>query len=112
MHSTDNLVMRLGYFSGQVGGHTDGFDGVHGGYDVGQRNFEGRMLLQLSLDKELSVSNAWFKIGEKRKVTLRMGENEKKIRLCVDRERTPTVYSKCVGHPWGVSTCLSDSRYR
>ena len=27
----DNLVMCLGDFNGHVGGHIDGFDGVHGG---------------------------------------------------------------------------------
>ena len=34
---------------------------MHGGYDVGQMNLEGRMLLY--------VSNKWFKREEKRKVT-------------------------------------------
>ena len=44
-YSAGDLVMCLGEFSGHVGWHVDGFDGVHGGFDVGQRNFEGRMLL-------------------------------------------------------------------
>ena len=39
-----------------------------------------------------------------------MGENETEID-CVDKERTPMVYSKCDGNPWGVSTCLIDNRY-
>ena len=38
-----------------------------------------RMLLEFCLEKELSVSNTWCKRVEKRKVTLRMGENEKEI---------------------------------
>ena len=42
MHSSDDLRMCLGDFNGHVGRH---IDGLHGGYGVGQRNFEGRMLL-------------------------------------------------------------------
>ena len=37
------------------------------------------MLLELCLEKELCVSNTWFKTEEKRKVTFRMGENETEI---------------------------------
>ena len=40
MHSTDDLVMCLDDINGYVGGHIDDFDGVHGGYDVGQRKLE------------------------------------------------------------------------
>ena len=52
---------------------------MHGGYGVGQRNLEGRMLLEFCLEKELYVSNTWFKREENRKVTFRMGENETEI---------------------------------
>ena len=78
MHFADVLVMCLGDFNGHAGRHIDGLDGVHGGYGVGQRNLEGRKLLEFCLEKELCVSNSWFKREEKRKVTFRMGENEKK----------------------------------
>ena len=98
--------MCLGDFIGHIGRH---FDGVHAGYGVGQRNLEGRMLLEFCLEKELRVSNTLFKREEKRKVTFRMGENETEIDS-VDKERTPTAYSKCEGNPWGVTTCLIDSR--
>ena len=37
MQSIDYLVMCLCHFNGHVVGHTDGFDGVHGGYGVGQK---------------------------------------------------------------------------
>ena len=52
---------------------------MHGGYDVGQRNLEGRMLLAFCLEKKQCVSNTCFMREEKRKVTFRIGENEKKI---------------------------------
>ena len=47
MYSADDLVMCLGVFNGHIAKH---IDGVHGGYVVGQRNFEGRVLLVLSGD--------------------------------------------------------------
>ena len=69
MHRADDLVMCLVDFTGHVVGHIDGFDCVHVGYGVGQRNLEGRMFLEFRLEKELCVSNTWFKREEKRKVT-------------------------------------------
>ena len=75
MHSADDLVMCLSDINGHVGRHIDGLHGVHGWYGVGQRNLEGRMLLEFCLEKELCESNRWSKREEKRKVTFRMGEN-------------------------------------
>ena len=37
MHSGDDLVMSWGDINGHVGRH---FDGMHGGYGVGQGNLE------------------------------------------------------------------------
>ena len=37
------------------------------------------MLLEICLEKELCVSNAWFTREVKRKVIFRMGENETEI---------------------------------
>ena len=70
MHSADNLVTCLVDINGQVGRHIDRFDWVHGGYGVGQRNLEGRMLLEFCLEMELCASNTWLKRKEKRKMTL------------------------------------------
>ena len=39
----------------------------------------GRMLFEFCLEKELCVSNTWFQREKKRRVTFRMGENEKEI---------------------------------
>ena len=79
MHSAVDLVMCLGEFCGHVSTHIDGFDGVHGGYGVGQWNLEERMLLEFCLEIELCVSNTLFKRDEKRKVTFRLGENKRKV---------------------------------
>ena len=39
-HSADDLVMYMGDINGHVGRHIDGFEAVHGGYGVDQRNLE------------------------------------------------------------------------
>ena len=52
MNYTDDLVVCIGDFNGHVGRH---IDGVHGGHGVGQRNLEGKMLLEFCLEKELCV---------------------------------------------------------
>ena len=53
-----------------------------------------------------------FKSEEKRKVALRMGENVTVIDIALINKRTPTVYAKCEGSPWGVSARISGSRYK
>ena len=70
MHREGDLVMCLGDFNGHIGRNFDG---------VGLINFEGRLLLEFCLEKELCISNTWLRREEKRKVTFTMGENEKKI---------------------------------
>ena len=56
-YSADDLAMCLGDINRHIGKHIDGFDRVHGGYGVGQRKLEGRMLFEFYLKKELCVSN-------------------------------------------------------
>ena len=69
------------------------------------------MLLEFCLEKELCVSNTWFRREEKCDVTFTMGENETDID-CVGNESTLMVYAKCEGNPWGVSTWACGSRNR
>lgn len=73
------LVLGLGDFNGHVGKRIEGYEGVHGGYGIGERNMEGRMLLEFCDEKELCVANTWFQKGEKRKVTYSAGGNETEI---------------------------------
>ena len=71
--SVDDLVVCFCGFNAYVGRYIDGFDGFHGRHDVGKRNFKGSILLEVCLEKELCVSNTWFKREEKLKVTFRFG---------------------------------------
>ena len=50
------VVLGLGNFNGHVGRRTDGSEGVHGGYEIGKRNVEGRRLLEFCDEKELCVA--------------------------------------------------------
>ena len=79
---SDDTVMYLGDLNGHIGMHIDGSDEIYGGYGIGQRNLEGKILLEFCMEKELCVSNTWFKREEKRKMTFRMGENETELTLC------------------------------
>ena len=56
----NELVLGLGDFNGHVGKCAEGFEGIHGGYGIGKRNAEGRMLLDFFDQKELCVANTWF----------------------------------------------------
>ena len=55
MHSVDCLVMCLGDSNGHVNKYVDGFDGVHGRYDVGHKNLEATLLLHQSLSANCAL---------------------------------------------------------
>ena len=51
MHSAGDLVMCLGDFNEHIGRHIDGLYELHGGYGVGERNLDGRVLSKFCLEK-------------------------------------------------------------
>ena len=76
MANANELVLGLGEFNGHVGKCAEGFEGVHGGYGIGKRNAQGRMLLDFRDQKELCVANTWYKKKDKRKVTYSSSGND------------------------------------
>ena len=74
LQNPGEMILGLGNFNGHVGRRTDGFEGVHGRYRIGNRNFEGRKLLEFCSIKR----NTWFE-EEHRKITYGMGGNEAKV---------------------------------
>ena len=81
-------MLGLGDFNVQVGKCAEGFEGIHGGYKIGGKNAEGRMLLDFFDQKELCVANAWYKKKDKRKVTHSLGGNDTEIDfVLVGKER-------------------------
>ena len=65
LQNPDEVVLGLGDFNGHVGKRIDGFDGVHGGYEIGKKNVEGRRLLEFC-DEKLWQTSAWQTHGLKR----------------------------------------------
>ena len=64
-------MLGLGNFNGHVGKCAEGFEGIHGGYGIGKRNAEGRMLLHFCDQKDLCVANTSYKKKDKRLLTVR-----------------------------------------
>ena len=60
LQNLGEIIHGLRKFSGHAGRRIDGFDGVHNGYEMGERNVEGRKLLWFCDAKELCVVNTWF----------------------------------------------------
>ena len=54
------LIIRIGGFNVHVGRNIGGFQVVHRGFSIGERNQEGRMLLEFCDAKNLCVANTWF----------------------------------------------------
>ena len=79
MANANEMVLGLGDFNGHVGKCSEGFEGIHGGYGIGKRNVEGRMLLDFCVQKELCVANTWYKKRDERKVTYSSGGNDTEI---------------------------------
>ena len=66
MANANEMVLELGDFNGHVGKYAKGFEGIHGGCEIGKRNVEGRMLLDFCVQKELCVVNTWYKKRDER----------------------------------------------
>ena len=68
------MTLGIGDFNGHVGKKVDRFEGVHGRNEIAEQNWEDRMLLEFCNQKDLCVTNKWFK-EKKRKVTYSLGGN-------------------------------------
>ena len=60
MNSTKELTLGIGDFNYHVGKKIDGLEGVHGRNEIGEKNWEGRMVLEFCNQKDLCVVNTWF----------------------------------------------------
>ena len=58
------LVLGMGDFYGHVGKRIQGYEDLHGGNRIGERNMEEKMLLEFCDEKELCVANIWFRKEE------------------------------------------------
>ena len=60
LHSVGELLLVMGDFNGHVGKWIKGYEDVHGGNGIGERNVEGKML-EFCDEKKLRVANTWFR---------------------------------------------------
>ncbi|KAH1250173.1 Craniofacial development protein 2 [Glycine max] len=66
-------VFLGGDLNGHVGSVARGFEGVHGGFDLGEMNGEGKSILEFSEALDLSIANTWFKKREEHLITYKSG---------------------------------------
>ena len=86
LYSMGELVLGMGDFNGNVGKRYEGYEGVHEGNGIGERNVEGKML-EFCDEKDLCVANTWFIKGEKGNVTYSAGENGTEVNfVLVEKE--------------------------
>ena len=78
LYSMGELVLGVSDFNGHVGKRVEGYEGVHGGNGIGERNVEGKML-EFCDEKKLCVANTWLRKREKRRVTYSARENGTEI---------------------------------
>ena len=65
----------LGDFNGHVGSSADGYEGVHGGHGLGERNREGERILELADSFGMVVGNTFFTKKDDKLITFKSGEN-------------------------------------
>ncbi|KAH1257658.1 Craniofacial development protein 2 [Glycine max] len=66
-------VFLGGNLNGHVGSVARGFEGVHGGFGLGEMNGEGKSILEFSEALDLSIANTWFKKREEHLITYKSG---------------------------------------
>ena len=76
----------MGEFDGHVGRNIDGFQGVHGERGIGERNQEGRMLLEFCDAMDLCIANTWLRKADKKKMIYGSGCNDVCMMGKVDRK--------------------------
>ena len=87
VENANEVLICLGDFNGHIGKEVDGFEGVHGGFGIGKRNLEGRLLLEFCVEKDLRVGNSWFKKKDSRKVTFNGGCSGTEIDFVLMKKR-------------------------
>ena len=68
------MMILGGDLNGHVGEDMDGFEGVHGGNGFGNRNEDGKIILELAMAHSLIVMNTCFEKKSAKKVTYESGE--------------------------------------
>ena len=99
------MTLRIGDFNGHVGKKLNGFESIHGGNKIGEKNLKGR--LEFRDQKNLCVANTWFKKKKKRKTTYCSGVNEIEIDFVLVKKESRKFLKKCQDDSLGTATQVS-----
>ena len=69
MENENEVLIFLRDFNGHIGKKVDGFEGLHGGFEIGKRNMEERLLLEFYVEKGMCLGKSWLKKKDNNKVT-------------------------------------------
>ena len=68
--------------------------GDHGGFSIGERNQEGRMLLEFCFAKNLCVAITWPRMADKKKITCGSGCSISEIDFLLNGKSRSQVFEK------------------
>ncbi|KAE8665241.1 putative xyloglucan endotransglucosylase/hydrolase protein 16-like [Hibiscus syriacus] len=88
-----------GDFNGHIGSEINGYDGVHGGFDFGSRNEEGRTLLEFATAHDMVVTNSFFNKRDVNLITFHSGGHCTQIDYILVRNRDRWAYIDCKVFP-------------
>nr|XP_026484140.1 craniofacial development protein 2-like [Vanessa tameamea] len=79
MNLQDSEEVYVGDFNVHVGRESDGYERVHGGWGLGNRNADGEALLHATCAFDLAITNTWFKKKEEHLITYKSGHHATQI---------------------------------
>ena len=84
---TDEKLFIGGDLNGHVGTTNIGFEGVHGGFGYGDRNQEGKDILDFAVAYDLLVANTFFRKRQSHLVTFSSAQHSSQIDFVLTRRR-------------------------
>ena len=82
-HHVIERIVGMVDFNGHAGRNIDGFQGVHGGFSIGERNQEGRMLLESCDAMHLCIASTWFGKADRKKIAHGSGCQKSENDFCI-----------------------------
>ena len=73
VQSRHGICFVFGDFNGHVGRFSQGYDGIHGGFGWGERNRDGKEILEFADSLDMVVGNTFFKKDDEKLTTFKSG---------------------------------------
>ena len=97
--SNTELLLLNGDFNGHVGVDSQCFEGIHGGFGFGERNNEGRRLLDFAAAHGLAICNTFFRKQLSHLVTYESGDSRSQIDFILTRQNKLKFVKDCKVFP-------------